>query len=87
MFLYRPDDAKKRRRGKDKEEVQYDVVEAAKIEEETQEVSIDLLIAKNRQGSLTDINYKFIPSESRFIEEKFTMVKVKKSTQTVTEEE
>jgi replicative DNA helicase len=87
MFLYRPDDAKKRRRGKDKEEVQYDVVEAAKIEEETQEVSIDLLIAKNRQGSLTDINYKFIPSESRFIEEKFTTVKVKKSTQTVTEEE
>ncbi|MFA6595567.1 MAG: DnaB-like helicase C-terminal domain-containing protein, partial [Bacilli bacterium] len=87
MFLYRPDDAKKKRGKKGKEEVEYAVVEASNIEEEAQEISIDLLIAKNRQGSLSDINYKFIPSESRFIEEKFTTVKVKRPTPKTTEEE
>ena len=65
MFLYRPGDAKKRR-GKINQ-----LVEAQAVALDEGETKIELLIAKNRQGALTDIEFKFTPSESRFKEEKY----------------
>lgn len=68
MFLYRPEEAKKKK----------NVVLDQKVEEQreaigrpdnlTKEITIELIISKNRQGSLRDIFFNFNPEESRFKE-------------------
>lgn len=74
MFLYRPDDIKKKR-GKEASKA---IVEAAEVasppitEGTSREIAIELNIAKNRQGGLRDIYYTFIPEESRFKETSFS---------------
>ncbi len=67
MFLHRPDDAKK---DKYKE---LEIVETAKLDDDTKEKPIQLIIAKNRQGALRDIMFNFFPAESRFREIKHTI--------------
>lgn len=67
MFLHRPEDAKK---NKYKE---IEVVETAKLEMDTKEKQIQLIIAKNRQGALRDIMFNFFPAESRFRENKYAL--------------
>ena len=66
MFLYRPEDAKKAK-------YEEEVVETAKMELDTKEKQIQLIIAKNRQGALNDIMYNFFPAECRFREAKHTI--------------
>ncbi len=63
MFLYRHEE--KKAEGGDEE-----VVEASSLGPDTAEKQIELIIAKNRQGSLNDIRYNFFPAECRFREVK-----------------
>ena len=62
MFLHRPEDSKKQ------DKVEEEVVEAASVGLDTSEKLIELVIAKNRQGALSNIRYNFFPAECRFRE-------------------
>ena len=70
MFLYRPEEKKP-------EGQEHEVVEVASIGLDTSEKQIQLIIAKNRQGALSDINYNFFPAECRFREVKHAIVEKK----------
>lgn len=61
MFLYRPEE-------KTEGAFEEEVVKASSITQDTSEHQIDLVIAKNRQGSLNDIAFNFFPAECRFRE-------------------
>lgn len=76
IFLHRPEDAKK----KGYEEME--VVDASKLELDTSEKQIELIIAKNRQGALNNIMYNFFPAECRFREVKHTIATKPKHQQT-----
>ena len=65
MFLYNPDDKKSAK-------PELEVVETAKNELDTAERNVQLIVAKNRQGALDDIMYRFKPSECYFYESKYT---------------
>ena len=70
MFLYRPD---KQKQSEDAFETKAVVVDAASEKEDNGEKKIELIIAKNRQGSLRDIEFTFFPEECRFNEAKYTI--------------
>ena len=75
MFLHRPDDAKKTKYQ------ELEVVETAKVGVDDKEKSIELIIAKNRQGALKDIMFNFFPAQCRFREVKHTIVRKPKESE------
>lgn len=72
MFLYRPE-GKKEKDGEEVFETKAVVVDASTEKEDNWQKKIELIIAKNRQGSLRDIEYTFYPEECRFNEAKYTI--------------
>ncbi len=70
MFLYRPE----KKKDEEKEyEVRAKVVDAEGEQDDNGEKVLELIIAKNRQGSLRDIQFTFFPDECRFKESKYTV--------------
>jgi len=67
MFLHRPDDSRKNKYD------ELEVTETVKIDLDKSEKQINLIIAKNRQGTLGDITYNFFPAECRFRENKHSI--------------
>ncbi len=75
MFLYRKESKK------DKEEYEEKIVEVEQDNEENEVKTVELSIAKNRQGALRDITYNFSGAICTFQETKFIIQKTKKENQ------
>ena len=54
---------------------------------DTSERNVQLIVAKNRQGALADITYRFKPSECYFYESKYTTHEKKRSEKPQEDEE
>lgn len=80
MFLYNPDDKKSGNK-------ELEVVPVASIEMDTSERNVQLIVAKNRQGALADITYRFKPSECYFYESKYTTHEKKRAEKPQEDEE
>ncbi len=72
MFLYRKESKK------DKDELKEEIVTVEQENEDSEVKTVELSIAKNRQGALRDITYTFSGAICSFQESKFIIQKTKK---------